>query len=64
MNLPCNDSNSFTHLKYKAAGQRVVVAPKLYTPTHASAEPPADQVIKTEKQNILLRHVYKQLELM
>eukprot|EP00123_Amoebidium_parasiticum_P000659 comp11523_c0_seq1/m.5973 comp11523_c0_seq1/g.5973 ORF comp11523_c0_seq1/g.5973 comp11523_c0_seq1/m.5973 type:complete len:131 (-) comp11523_c0_seq1:191-583(-) len=62
--LPCFDSSNFSGCQGKNMGRRVIMTPKLYTPTNQSADPPPDQVIKTDKQNILLRHVYKQFGMM
>uniref|UniRef100_A0A7S0Q2S0 DET1- and DDB1-associated protein 1 domain-containing protein n=1 Tax=Coccolithus braarudii TaxID=221442 RepID=A0A7S0Q2S0_9EUKA len=52
-NLP-SSSRRFSQLKQPTEWSRVSV-PVTYYPTHEHTQPPPDQVVATEKTNILLR---------
>ncbi|KAK9846312.1 hypothetical protein WJX81_001362 [Elliptochloris bilobata] len=62
LNLPCHCPLNFSETvrnRSLAPRHKKDLRPRLYIATHDRTEAPADQVIATEKQSILLREFYR-----
>ncbi|XP_057377733.1 DET1- and DDB1-associated protein 1-like [Daphnia carinata] len=57
--LPCYNENNFTRFHSDASSKVSVKRPSVYLPTK---EYPSEQIIVTEKTNILLRYLHQQWE--
>lgn len=55
--LPCYNENNFTRFQADSSCKTTVKRPSVYLPTK---DHPSEQIITTEKTNILLRYLHQQ----